>query len=41
MYSIEAERVPFSKMAKVRGLVEQWLDSIQGAMRDTLLKLLK
>lgn len=41
MYSIEGERVPFSKVQKVRGLVEQWLDSLQSAMRDTLWRLLK
>ena len=41
MCSNEGERVPFSKVQKVRGLVEQWLDSIQGAMRDTLWRLLK
>jgi len=41
MYSNEGERVPFSKIQKARGQVEQWLDSVQGAMRDTLQKLLK
>jgi Dynein heavy chain, N-terminal region 2 len=41
MFSNEGERVPFSKAQKARGQVEQWLDSVQGAMRDTLWKLLK
>ena len=41
MLSNEGERVPFSKAPKVKGLVEMWLDSIQGAMRDTLWKLMK
>ena len=41
MFSNEGERVPFSKAQKMRGPVEQWLDSIQGAMRDTLWRLLK
>ena len=28
MYSIEGERIPFAKVLKIRGLVEQWLDSL-------------
>jgi len=28
MISNEGERIPFSKMPKVRGLVETWLDQI-------------
>ena len=41
MYSIEGERIPFAKVLKIRGLVEQWLDSLQSSMRDTLQRLMK
>jgi dynein heavy chain len=41
MFSNEGERVPFAKVQKARGLVEQWLDSVQGAMRETLYRLMK
>lgn len=41
MYSNEGERVPFAKTQKARGLVEVWLDVVQGEMRNTLQKLLK
>ena len=36
MFSNEGERVPFNKVQKARGQVEQWLDSIQAEMRNTL-----
>lgn len=41
MFSIEGERVAFNKVPKVRGLVEQWLASIQTAMIETLQKLMR
>jgi dynein heavy chain len=41
MMSNEGERVPFNKVQKVRGLVEQWLDTVQSAMRDSLQRLMK
>ena len=41
MFSNEGERIPFNKVQKARGQVEQWLDSIQAEMRNTLQKLLK
>lgn len=41
MMSREGEKMPFSKTQKIRGMVEQWLDSIQVSMRDTLQKLMK
>lgn len=36
MYSNEGERVPFAKIQKAKGLVEQWLESVQKAMCETL-----
>jgi dynein heavy chain len=41
MMSSEKERVPFTKPPKVKGQVENWLDSVQVSMRDQLLRLLK
>lgn len=41
MFSNEGERVPFNKVQKARGQVEQWLDSVQAEMRNTLQRLLK
>lgn len=41
MYSNEGERIAFSKSQKARGQVEQWLDSVQSAMKETLYKLLR
>src|SRR3569833_2035672 len=41
MMAREGEKVPFYKTIKIRGLVEQWLDSIQVNMRDTLQRLMK
>lgn len=41
MKSNEGELVPFAKDVKARGLVEVWLDALQGQMRDTLYKCMK
>lgn len=41
MYSNEGERVPFAKIQKAKGLVEQWLESVQKAMCETLQRLMK
>jgi dynein heavy chain len=41
MYSNEGERVPFNKALKARGMVELWLESVQGGMKDTLYRLMK
>lgn len=41
MNSIEAEKIPFEKKPRVKGLVEQWLLSVEGAMRETLYRLMK
>jgi dynein heavy chain len=41
MYSNEGEKVNFSKPLKARGQVEQWLESVQVGMKDTLYRLMK
>ena len=41
MYSNEGEKVVFNKGPKAKGLVEQWLKSVEKAMVDTLQKLMK
>ena len=41
MYSNEGEKVNFSKSLKARGQIEQWLESVQGGMKDTLYRLMK
>ena len=36
MNSNEGEKVPFSKVQKAKGQVEQWLEQVQRAMMETL-----
>jgi hypothetical protein len=41
MYSNEKEYVPFKTAVKARGMIENWLMSLQDAMKDNLKRLLK
>lgn len=41
MNSGEKEKVPFKKAVKARGMIEDWLKQLQGAMKDNLYMLLK
>ena len=41
MFSNEGEKINFLKGLKARGQVEQWLETVQAGMKDTLYRLMK